>query len=46
MDYIHPTVIRLTLHVVVILALIAYAAWAVQSLWSVQGVLPRGLLMR
>ncbi|MFH1496178.1 MAG: succinate dehydrogenase, hydrophobic membrane anchor protein [Pseudomonadota bacterium] len=36
MDYIHPTVIRLTLHVVVILALIAYAAWAVQILWSVQ----------
>jgi succinate dehydrogenase / fumarate reductase membrane anchor subunit len=36
MDYIHPTVIRLSLHVAVILALIAYAAWAVQILWSVQ----------
>ncbi|MBZ0105150.1 MAG: succinate dehydrogenase, hydrophobic membrane anchor protein [Sulfuricella denitrificans] len=36
MDYIHPTFIRLTLHVAVILALMAYAAWAVQILWSVQ----------
>lgn len=36
MDYIHPTVVRLTLHVAVILALVAYAAWAVQILWSVQ----------
>ncbi|MDP2828881.1 MAG: succinate dehydrogenase, hydrophobic membrane anchor protein [Sulfuricellaceae bacterium] len=35
MDYVHPTVIRLALHVAVILALIAYAAWAVQILWSV-----------
>ena len=35
MDYVHPTVIRLTLHVAVILALLAYAAWAVQILWSV-----------
>lgn len=35
MDYIHPAVIRLALHVAVILALIAYAAWAVQILWSV-----------
>jgi succinate dehydrogenase / fumarate reductase membrane anchor subunit len=34
MDYVHPTVIRLALHVAVILALIAYAAWAVQILWS------------
>ena len=36
MDYVHPTVIRLALHVAVILALLAYAAWAVQILWSVQ----------
>lgn len=35
MDYVHPTLIRLTLHVMVILALVAYAAWAVQILWSV-----------
>ncbi|MEQ1668498.1 MAG: succinate dehydrogenase, hydrophobic membrane anchor protein [Sulfuriferula sp.] len=34
MDYVHPTAIRLTLHVIVILALIVYAAWAVQILWS------------
>jgi succinate dehydrogenase / fumarate reductase membrane anchor subunit len=36
MDYVHPTVIRLALHVAVILALVAYSAWAVQILWSVQ----------
>jgi len=36
MDYIHPTALRLALHVAVILALVAYAAWAVQILWSVQ----------
>lgn len=36
MDYVHPTLIRLALHVAVILALVAYAAWAVQILWSVQ----------
>jgi succinate dehydrogenase / fumarate reductase membrane anchor subunit len=36
MDYVHPTVIRLALHVMVILALVAYAGWAVQILWSVQ----------
>ena len=35
MDYVHPTVIRLTLHVAVILALLAYAAWSAQILWSV-----------
>jgi succinate dehydrogenase / fumarate reductase membrane anchor subunit len=34
MDYVHPTLIRLALHVVVILALVVYAAWAVQILWS------------
>jgi succinate dehydrogenase / fumarate reductase membrane anchor subunit len=35
MDYVHHTFVRLALHVVVILALVAYAAWAVQILWSV-----------
>lgn len=35
MDYVHPTVIRLALHVAVILALAAYAFWAAQILWSV-----------
>lgn len=35
MDYVHPTALRLALHVAVILALVAYAAWAVQILWSV-----------
>ena len=36
MDYVHPTLIRLALHVAVILALVVYAVWAVQILWSVQ----------
>ena len=35
MDYVHPTVIRLALHVAVILILIVYAAWVVQILWGV-----------
>lgn len=35
MDYVHPTGIRLALHVAVILALLAYAAWAAQILWGV-----------
>ncbi len=34
MDYIKDTGIRLTLYVVVILALVAYGAWAVQILWG------------
>lgn len=34
MDYIKPTAVRLGLQVVVILLLVAYAAWAVQILWS------------
>ena len=34
MDYVHPTLIRLGLHTIVILALVAYAAWAVQILWG------------
>jgi succinate dehydrogenase / fumarate reductase membrane anchor subunit len=36
MDYVHPTFIRLVLHVAVIFALMAYTAWAAQILWSVQ----------
>jgi succinate dehydrogenase / fumarate reductase membrane anchor subunit len=36
MDYVHLTLARLTLHVVVILALVAYGAWAMLILWSVQ----------
>jgi succinate dehydrogenase / fumarate reductase membrane anchor subunit len=35
MDYIKPTAVRLGLQVVVILLLVAYAAWAVQILWSI-----------
>ncbi len=34
MDYIHPTGLRLTLHVAVVLALLVYAAWSVQILWG------------
>jgi succinate dehydrogenase / fumarate reductase membrane anchor subunit len=34
MDYIKPTGVRLTLEVVVLLALAVYAAWTVQILWS------------
>ncbi|HEY6896702.1 MAG TPA: succinate dehydrogenase, hydrophobic membrane anchor protein [Rhodocyclaceae bacterium] len=33
MDYVKPTGIRLTLHVVTILALTGYAVWAVQIIW-------------
>jgi succinate dehydrogenase / fumarate reductase membrane anchor subunit len=33
MDYVKPTAIRLTLHVLTLLALIGYAGWAVQILW-------------
>lgn len=35
MDYIKPTALRLGLQVVVILLLVAYAAWAVQILWGI-----------
>jgi succinate dehydrogenase / fumarate reductase membrane anchor subunit len=35
MDYIKPTGVRLGLQVVVVLALVAYAGWALQILWSV-----------
>jgi succinate dehydrogenase / fumarate reductase membrane anchor subunit len=34
MDYVKDTGVRLILYVLVILALIAYAAWAVQILWG------------
>jgi succinate dehydrogenase / fumarate reductase membrane anchor subunit len=34
MDYIKPTWLRLMLHALVILALVAYGAWAVQILWG------------
>jgi succinate dehydrogenase / fumarate reductase membrane anchor subunit len=33
MDYIKPTGLRLTLHVIVILLLVGYAGWAAQILW-------------
>lgn len=33
MDYVKPTAVRLTLHVLTILALVGYAGWAVQILW-------------
>ena len=35
MDYVRHTLVRLLLHGVAILLLVAYAAWAVQILWSV-----------
>ena len=34
MDYVHHTGVRLVLHVLVILTLIAYGAWSVQILWG------------
>jgi succinate dehydrogenase / fumarate reductase membrane anchor subunit len=34
MDYVKPTAIRLGLEIVVAVALIAYAGWAIQILWS------------
>ncbi len=33
MDYVKPTSVRLTLHVLVIIALVGYAGWAAQILW-------------
>lgn len=33
MDYIQPVGIRLTMHVLTLLALIGYAGWAIQILW-------------
>jgi succinate dehydrogenase / fumarate reductase membrane anchor subunit len=35
MDYVKPVGIRLTLQIATVLALLAYAAWTVQILWSV-----------
>jgi len=35
MDYVQPTGLRLGLQVLVILALVAYAGWSLQILWSV-----------
>ena len=35
MDYVKPTGVRLTLHVVTLLVLIGYAGWAVQILWRI-----------
>ena len=34
MDYIKPTGLRVALYAAVILALVAYGAWAVQILWG------------
>lgn len=34
MDYVKPAGVRLSMHVVVILALVMYAIWAVQILWG------------
>jgi succinate dehydrogenase / fumarate reductase, membrane anchor subunit len=33
MDYVQPTAIRLTLHVLTLLALVGYAGWTIQILW-------------
>ena len=35
MDYIQPVAVRLTLEILVVLALVAYAFWSVTILWSV-----------
>lgn len=34
MDYVHPTLLRLTLYIVVIVALVMYGAWSIQILWG------------
>ncbi|MCC6534516.1 MAG: succinate dehydrogenase, hydrophobic membrane anchor protein [Burkholderiales bacterium] len=34
MDYVKPTTLRLSLMVIVIVALVAYTVWTVQILWS------------
>jgi succinate dehydrogenase / fumarate reductase membrane anchor subunit len=34
MDYVHPTVLRLALYIVVIVALVMYGAWSIQILWG------------
>ena len=33
MDYVKPAAIRVTLHVLTLLALVGYAGWAVQIIW-------------
>ncbi len=35
MDYIQPTGLRLLLQVLVIVALVGYAGWSIQILWSI-----------
>ena len=34
MDYIQPVAIRLTLHTLTVLALVAYAGWVFEMVWS------------
>jgi succinate dehydrogenase / fumarate reductase membrane anchor subunit len=34
MDYIQPVSIRLTLHTLTVLALVAYAGWVFELVWS------------
>lgn len=34
MDYVRPTAIRLTLEVLVIMALVAYTGWSISILWG------------
>jgi succinate dehydrogenase / fumarate reductase membrane anchor subunit len=34
MDYVKPTTIRLTIHIVVLLLLVLYTIWSVQILWG------------
>ena len=36
MDYIQPAAIRVTLHVLTLLALLGYAGWAIQTIWRLQ----------
>lgn len=33
MDYVKPVSVRLTLHVLTLLALVGYAGWAIQIIW-------------
>jgi succinate dehydrogenase / fumarate reductase, membrane anchor subunit len=34
MDYVHPTRVRLTLQILVILSLLFYTVWSAEILWS------------
>lgn len=34
MDYVHPTVLRFALYIIVIVALVMYGAWSIQILWG------------